>query len=112
MTVPNPNTFDGLSKPIFDALAWPSIIEDCSRKDCGTYQISFRDKAKAMEDAGQTELARAARALFWLSALQMRLDDPRQPFHGLRPTPGFQFPGPDDFGEPLLAMFAEMARAA
>lgn len=112
MSAPAPNPFDGLSKALFDVLGWPSLIAGCPRKDCDTYQDLFRDKAKELEDGGLTELARAARALQWLAALQMRLDNTRQPFHGLRPMPGFQFPGPDDFGEPLLAIFAEMTRGA
>lgn len=106
------NLFVGLSKATFDALGWPSLIAGCARKDCGSYHHRFRDKAKELEEAGQIDLGRAARALQWLTALQMRNDSTRQPFHGLRPMPGFQFPDPDDFGEPLLAIFAEMSRAA
>jgi hypothetical protein len=112
MSSSDPDPFDGLSKAIFDELAWASLIAGCGRKDCGAYQDLFRDKAKELEDGGLSELSRAARALQWLAALLMRVDEPRQPFHGLIPMPGFQFPGPNDFGEPLLAIFAEMARSA
>lgn len=107
-----PSTFEGLTKSAFDALAWPSLIAKCPKKDCSAYQDRFRDMAKELEDGGQADLARAARALQSVAFLVMRLDSPRQPFHSLRPMPGFQFPGPDDFGEPLLAIFADLARAA
>jgi hypothetical protein len=110
MNDPAPSPFDGLVKATFDTLDWPSLIAGCVRKDCGSFQDKFRDRAKELESAGQTEPARAARALQWMAALQMRLDQLRQPFYGLRPMSNLQLPGPDDFGEPLLAVFAEMAR--
>jgi len=110
MSSPHCNAFDGLTKDVFDKLAWSSLIAGCATKDCGVYQDLFRDKAKELEGGGFPELARAARALQSVAALYIRIDQPRQPFQCLRPMPGFQLPGPDDFGEPLLMVFAEMAR--
>jgi len=104
----NLTPFAGLTKTLFDDLSWPSLISDCGSKQCDAYQDRFRDKAKELEAAGRSELARAARALQWVAALQMRQDNPRQPFRGLTPMPGLQFPGPDDFGETLLAVFVEL----
>jgi len=112
MTAPTANAYDVLTKAAFDIVGWPSLIAGCSQKECGVYQDVLRDKAKEFEQVGQTEAASIARVLQWLTALEMRLDNPRQPFRGLCPMPGFQFPNPEDFGESLLSIFAEMAREA
>ncbi len=63
MSAPKANPYDGLTKAAFDALGWPALIAGCSRKECGIYQEAFRDKAKELEQASQTEAASAARAL-------------------------------------------------
>lgn len=104
--------FDGLTKALFQELSWGAIISGFAIKRCDAYQDRFRDKAKDLENGGRLELARAARVLQWVAALHMRLDNPRQPFQGASPMPGFAFPRPNDFGEPLLAIFVELAREA
>jgi hypothetical protein len=112
MSEAEPNSFAGLTKQSFDQLPWRELIAASSRKECSAYQAAFGKKAKELEAAGQEEVVLAARALQALSLLHLRSDNPRQPFSGFIPIPGIQSPGPDSFGEPLLAIFAELSSEA
>jgi hypothetical protein len=112
MTTSQSNPFDGLHDPAFQAVEWQTLILKCPTKECSAYQESFRDRARELDLAGKVEPARAARVLQWVSALQIRTDQPRQAFRGLRLMPNLQLPDPEDFGEPILAILANMAREA
>jgi hypothetical protein len=100
--------FDGLRKEFFDEIPWNSLVNAHPRKQCSSYQDIFRDIAKELEAKGQLNSARAARALQALMALQFNPDDSRQPFHGWELMTGFSLPGPQDFGDELLALFSSL----
>jgi hypothetical protein len=112
MSASHRDAFPGLAKTHFDQLPWSQIIAASPRKECQAYQDAFRDMARELAEAGNTEATSAARAMQAVALLRLNLDKPRQPFSGLSPIPGTKFPGPEDFGEPLLAAFADLANEA
>lgn len=108
MDMKSEKSFEGLQKEFFDEIPWNELVNACPKKQCSSYQDVLRDKAKELEEKGQPDVARAARALQALAALQFTLDDPRQPFHGWELMAGFSLPGPQDFGEELLGIFIDL----
>src|SRR6266446_7125674 len=106
------DTFSKLRKESFDQLHWREVIAASNIKQCRAYEVAFRDKAKEFEQNGQTESASACRALQVVSMLNIRLDNPRQPFRESRMTPGVQFPDSGDLGEPLLAILSVLVHEA
>lgn len=104
--------YDRLTKSSFDALAWPSLIQDVEVKECREYAKPFAEKAKALADQGQRDQAQAARVLMEIACLGFVPAESDNPFHPRMVWDGKRTTVPSDFPPSLIAIIRSLAEEA